>query len=238
VSSLGHPIDAAGPRLRTRSAHEIASIFRIGDRYASYDDPSVSGGRAVAFVVRLDVEPRWRSPEDVVVFPQRGVVDARLSELRAVLSRTALHGCEIDASLGAFAATHADLERSDPLAQARLAIHHDFDKALYMRHFAEIAGVHEATFTRRFAARFGTTPTRYRMVVRLSEAALLLATCSRMTVREIAARVGFEDVPYFHRAFASQFGLTPLALGRSLSEPPPPRMEATRSTIGRATPRG
>ncbi|MCW8139906.1 MAG: AraC family transcriptional regulator, partial [Planctomycetota bacterium] len=54
------------------------------------------------------------------------------------------------------------------------------------------------------------------------EAAPRRSTRSRMTVREVAARVGFEDVPYFHRAFAAQFGVTPLSLGRGLSEPPPP----------------
>ena len=93
-----------------------------------------------------------------------------------------------------------------------------------MRHFAQIAGVHEATFGRKFAARFGITPTRYRTMLRLHEAGVLLATHAEMTVSEAAARVGFEDVPYFHRAFAARLGVPPLRLARrfSSSRPPPP----------------
>ena len=78
------------------------------------------------------------------------------------------------------------------------------------------------------AARFGVTPTRYRTMLRLHEAAILLATRTDMTVSEAAARVGFEDVPYFHRAFAARLGVPPLRLARRFSSDPPPRMASDR----------
>ncbi len=47
----------------------------------------------------------------------------------------------------------------------------------------------------------------------------LLATRPDMSVRNVAVTVGFDDVSYFHRAFAAQFHMTPLVLGRAFSGP-------------------
>jgi AraC-like DNA-binding protein len=80
-----------------------------------------------------------------------------------------------------------------------------------MRHFAGIAGLHEATFGQRFAAKFGVAPSRYRLILRLNEAARLTWSEPKPTIARIAEQVGFEDLSYFHRAFHAHFGTTPAA---------------------------
>jgi AraC-like DNA-binding protein len=212
-----HCVRAGGS---TRFTPDAISVFELGDRYTTrYEPPADGRGREVGVVLRVDKHPQLKSGEVAVRFPEPTIVDVRLMDLFAQMARAIREGEtlpneDIDREVLAFLERHARFDKADALERARLALHGDFDKALYMRHFAEIAGVHEATFTRRFAARYGITPTRYRTRLRLSEASLLLATRQGLSVREIARRVGFDDVPYFHRAIAAAFGRTPLGLQR------------------------
>lgn len=199
---------------------DAVSVFQLGDRYTTrYEPPAGARGREIGVVLRVDKHPQLRAGEVVVRFAAPAIVDVRITEIFTEMARAVREGeplvkDDIDREVLAFLERHARFDKADALERARLALHGDFDKALYMRHFAEIAGVHEATFTRRFAARYGITPTRYRTRLRLSESSLLLATRQDLSVREIARRVGFDDVPYFHRAFAAAFGRTPLGLQR------------------------
>ncbi|MBS2015771.1 MAG: helix-turn-helix transcriptional regulator [Deltaproteobacteria bacterium] len=199
----------------------VVSVFALGEAYSTrYQPPADGRGREIGMVVRLDKHPAFAASGVVVRFPSATIIDLRLLELFAEVGRTLqsgepLAGDEIEREVLTFLERHARFEAVDALERARLALHADFDKPLYMRHFAEIAGVHEATFTRRFATRYRLTPTRYRTRLRLSEASVLLGTHPELSVRDIARRVGFDDVPYFHRAFAATFGHTPLGLQRS-----------------------
>ncbi len=205
-------------------ASSAISVLNIGERYATSYEPHDGRGREVGFLVRLHKVQAWLDADSAVTIPNpRAVEDPRLVELafdfaRMIDAGTELPATEIDAEIKAFVLRHGDRRPGDALERARLDMHQHFQKPLYMRHFAEIAGVHEATFARKFAARYGITPTRYRTLLRLKEAALLLATRPDLSVRSIAAIVGFEDVPYFHRAFSTQFGTTPLSLGRTFSK--------------------
>jgi AraC-like DNA-binding protein len=199
------------------------SVVDLGDAYTTrFIPPQVGAGREIGFVLRLDRDESWRDRDAIPTFPRRApIVDRDLRDLAEECAR-GFDDRRIDADavareVRAFVNRHALLVPVDPLLRARLELHRHFAKPLYMRHFAEMAGVHPATFARKFAARFGVTPTRYRTLLRLQEAGVLLATRSDMTVGEVAARVGFEDVPYFHRAFAARVGATPLALARQFS---------------------
>jgi AraC-like DNA-binding protein len=197
------------------------SIANFGERYMMRFDPRGELGREVGFVLRLDRDESWTARDAIVVFQQHILHDPRLFELAEAIAtafdRKEEMPADATAEVRAFALRHAIIVPADPLLRAQLELHRHFDKPLYMRHFAEIARVHEATFGRKFAARFGVTPTRYRTMLRLHAAAVLLATRSNMTVAEAAARVGFEDVPYFHRAFHARLGVPPLRLARRFS---------------------
>lgn len=212
----------------TYGAGEI-SIMDLGEGYTTHFAPPPLGrGREIGFVLRVDREQEWLDRGAVPTFPRRSrIADLRLVEVahdvaRAFDARGRAPAVEaafasLASEVRAFVRRHAVLAPVDALVRARLELHRHFAKPLYMRHFAEVAGVHSATFARKFAARYGVTPTRYRTLLRLQEAAVLLATSSNLTVGEVAARVGFEDVPYFHRAFAARVGATPLALARRFS---------------------
>jgi AraC-like DNA-binding protein len=199
------------------------SIFNLGERYTTSFEPMNGRGREIGFVARLDRVAGWLGENVNVTIPNAGAIsDPRLIDLArgvadAMDRGMELRTTELDLEVKSFVERHAIVEAGDALNRARLDMHRHFQKPLYMRHFAEIAGVHEATFARKFAARYGITPTRYRTLLRLKEAALLLGTRPDLSVRQIAAIVGFEDVPYFHRAFSAQFGTTPLGLGRRFS---------------------
>lgn len=200
------------------------SLCDMGERYVTRFEPQgISVGREIGFVLRLDRDEAWTARDAIVTFRPRVVADARLVELAHAVSISFDQNLDMPADAGselkAFIERHGEIVPCDALLRAQLELHRHFDKPLYMRHFAQIAGVHEATFGRKFAARFGVTPTRYRTMLRLHEAAVLLATRPDMTVSEAAGRVGFEDVPYFHRAFATRLGAPPLRLARDMSRP-------------------
>ena len=216
-------VTAHGPATYERGR---LSVFDLGEHYVTQYDPRLDArGREVGFLVRTDRIASWTSPERYLRFPPRDeITDARLVDLAEVIAHGVdrgymLGGEEVEAEVRRFVEANGELLPIDPLERARLELVRHFDRPLYMRYFADIAGVHEETFARKFAARYGVTPTRYRVLIRLKEAAVLLATTPDLPVREVAKRVGIDDPAYFHRAFAKQFGATPLALARGFSEP-------------------
>ncbi len=56
----------------------------------------------------------------------------------------------------------------------------------------------------------GLSPNLYIRQIRLKEAYQLLQSGKYLTVKEVAAKVGFQKSDYFTRLFKSEFGLTPL----------------------------
>lgn len=62
--------------------------------------------------------------------------------------------------------------------------------------------------SREIRRRTGKTYTELVQARRLSQAAYLL-TVSAMTVMEVAAEVGYDNISYFHRIFREKYGMTP-----------------------------
>jgi AraC-like DNA-binding protein len=71
-------------------------------------------------------------------------------------------------------------------------------------------GMPYETWRRRFQARAGTPPAEYRRLHRIDAAGTLLTDTS-LSVREIAANLGFADEHHLNRQFRTAMGMTPRA---------------------------
>lgn len=133
------------------------------------------------------------------------------------------HEGEIDrdaivALLRGFVERHGRPIPTDKLFAVKREIDRSPHAPLYVAQLAEMASMHPETFTRAFARRFGITPIRYRLHRRLLEAAHLLLTEPHMLVSDVATRVGFEDLRFFHRSFRGRCGISPAAYRQWFSE--------------------
>lgn len=120
--------------------------------------------------------------------------------------------------LQALTARHGVAIPADKLFAVKREIDKNPHAPLYVAQLAEMANMHPETFTRAFARRFGITPIRYRLHRRLLEAAHLLLTEPHMLVSDVATRVGFEDLRFFHRSFRGRSGISPAAYRQWFSE--------------------
>lgn len=200
-------------------------VYRAGDVHVLWPGESYSNeysvragpGLQVGFILYPD-QVESLVGEGTVLVPNRRLLarDPRLWELcRAVRHAAdrggALRGEDIAAEVIRYVAANAHLEPIDPVLLAKQEIDRTFDRPLYMHNVGETAQIHPETLARRFRARFGLTPARYRVMLRLNEAARRCWARRDLTITEIASGVGFDDPSYFHRAFRSHFGMTPTA---------------------------
>ena len=87
----------------------------------------------------------------------------------------------------------------------------NLDAKLTEKELAHQAGLTPQHFCVLFKTETGETPTRYLNRLRMDQACELLASDrhSRLSIKEIAARVGCNDVSHFVRDFEKRFGLSP-----------------------------
>ena len=201
-------------RFETGMVHTISPAERFTYEFQASGTPDALVGFAV-----YPTEVPELTGQDLVFAPGAPKRDARLFAFcrafrDAVDSGTPLDAGEVRAELLRFLGESCAAVAPDALLRAKAEIDRTFDRPLYVRHVADIAGMHPTTFSRAFAKRFGLTPTRYRLELRLNEAVRLGWSRPDLSIREIAARVGFEDPSYFHRCFYAKFWMTPAASGR------------------------
>lgn len=89
---------------------------------------------------------------------------------------------------------------------------------------AAVAAMSRRTFYREFRAATGTTPHKWLVAQQVSHAARLLETTG-LTVAQIAARAGFDDVSVFRRHFRARLGVSPGAYRRTFGQANPPGQE-------------
>lgn len=105
------------------------------------------------------------------------------------------------------------------------ALAHGLNKAVaYIhRHYTEcdlnlealvkVTGVSERTFRNQFRKRFGMSPIKYIIQLRMILASELVSS-QFFTVSEVAEKCGFSDVYYFSRLFKEYYGAPPSRYGR------------------------
>jgi len=95
------------------------------------------------------------------------------------------------------------------ILQAQLWMQNNLNKStLNIQQVADLFGMSQRNFTRRFRQATNTTPLKYVQKQRLSQAKELLQN-SNLSISEIAYRVGYIDVSYFTKLFKTFFSVTP-----------------------------
>lgn len=92
--------------------------------------------------------------------------------------------------------------------QVAQVIRQDPGHAWSVKEMAARAALSRAQFTRRFVAQLGLSPAQYLIQARIDRAHQLLAETG-MTVTQIAAALGYTDVPYFSRQYKQRTGRSP-----------------------------
>ncbi len=105
--------------------------------------------------------------------------------------------------------------------QEWIARHYDEDSPV--AGMAEVSGLSERSFKRRFARATGMTPIEYVHSIRLEETRHLLER-SDLPIEAIANQVGYEDASFFSRLFKRRVGQTPAQYRR--------RFGALRAQLG------
>ncbi|MFO0600940.1 MAG: helix-turn-helix domain-containing protein [Myxococcaceae bacterium] len=101
------------------------------------------------------------------------------------------------------------LRTSDPALRAvERFVARNVGRQVRLEELARVASVSSRSLARRMAAAFGMTPLEYVQRVRVAEAAHLLES-TKVSVEEVAARVGYADAAAFRRVFRRVAGVSP-----------------------------
>jgi transcriptional regulator GlxA family with amidase domain len=96
----------------------------------------------------------------------------------------------------------------EPIRRVQEMIQARFTDPLSSEQMAELAGMSERTFLRRFKAAAGQAPAAYLQAVRV-EAAKSMLELESTSVQGISLKVGYEDVSFFRSIFKRATGMTP-----------------------------
>lgn len=108
-----------------------------------------------------------------------------------------------------FSADKSSSHPDETVLQAQLWMQNHLNKAaISMRSLAELFGMSQRNFTRRFKTATNMTPVQYLQRRRFSAAKELLQN-SNLSIKEIAYRVGYLDVSYFTKLFKELASITP-----------------------------
>jgi len=109
----------------------------------------------------------------------------------------------------AYAAMSRTAQQGDPLiarCQEWAAEHYRHESPVAT--MAQMSGLAERTFSRRFAQATGHAPLEYVHTLRLEEAKQLLES-GALAIEAVAVEVGYQDASFFGRLFRRKVGLTP-----------------------------
>lgn len=94
-------------------------------------------------------------------------------------------------------------------AEALVHIDRNISRPISAADVVDAAGKSSTAVEKRFRAAFGMSVGKYILSMKMKEAARLLSE-GRLSVKEVAARTGFNSPQYFCRSFRAYFGRSPL----------------------------
>ncbi len=183
----------------------------------SFPNPDLRKPYEVRFADGLEL------PDHLTLTPQDGVERRFLSLLKAWELRTPLGNLEADASLLAilvalFQKTSRRADRSADTAESRLTrarlerslafIHQHYVREITVADMARPSGLSVSRFSCLFREWQAYSPAEYLRRYRIARAKELLADV-RLSIKEIAARTGFQDPYHFSKVFHQLDGLPP-----------------------------
>lgn len=106
--------------------------------------------------------------------------------------------------------THNDAQKDlyYPIRRGIEALRHDWNKNDRIEVYADLCGMSAGYFYRLFRRATGMSPVEYRNLLRVSNARSILKN-TRLSIREVAAIVGYDDPFYFCRIFKKHTGSAP-----------------------------
>jgi transcriptional regulator GlxA family with amidase domain len=105
----------------------------------------------------------------------------------------------------------------EPVERALAIMHENLHRSLSRKEICEYAMTSPAQLNRLFAAHLHKTPMGYFLDLKLSWAATMLDS-TRMSVKEIAYRIGFENQFSFSSQFKNHYGMSPKEFRESRTE--------------------
>lgn len=103
---------------------------------------------------------------------------------------------------------------SEELLRALNFIQTSFDQPITVEEVAAISGLSKYYFIRKFLEEVGSTPKQYMTNLKIQHSLELLLDTD-LTVKEIAAKVGFSNDNYFNKAFRKKVGSSPGAFRKN-----------------------
>jgi transcriptional regulator GlxA family with amidase domain len=109
-----------------------------------------------------------------------------------------------------------DLVTTNPRIWRALELLHE-SRTVRVAQIASSLNLSQSRFRHLFKQQLGVSPTHYFKIARLSQAEELLKS-SFLTIKEVAVRVGVNDVSHFVRDYKALFGQTPSEARRRSQE--------------------
>lgn len=85
----------------------------------------------------------------------------------------------------------------------------EFAKNKSIEEYAQMCNISASRFAHMFCTRFGTSPHRYLINIRIAQAKALLTDTDK-AIFEISKSIGYDDPFYFSRVFKKETGLSPI----------------------------
>ncbi len=104
--------------------------------------------------------------------------------------------------------------RDPEIGPAMAGVHQRPEASWSVETLAHLAHLSRSRFSERFTELMGTSPMQYVTRVRMHRARELLRE-RKLTIGELAARLGYQSEPAFARAFKRHVGMAPGAVRRS-----------------------
>ena len=131
-------------------------------------------------------------------------------KIREALGRGEVTPLFLSACLWEFFSLLEQKEPTDAVTLARDLIDAEYMTDCSISSLAARVGMDRSWLTAKFKERYGTSPGRYRMDLRLSLAASLMAVHGQ-SVKTAAYSVGYLDLYHFSRVFKEKYGVSPRA---------------------------